>query len=72
MSDYNTCIIPAGSVGFAETSYEVGEEDGEVYICLEISFSPTIYLECDVNVSLTTANGTKTGISRLTIESITL
>ena len=53
--------IAAASVGFSESNYEVGEEDGEVSICVEISLSSETILECDVNVSLSTLNSTKTG-----------
>ena len=49
------------TVQMDEDTYTVGEGDGSVEVCVEISNVPSGALECELVVNLTISSGTKTG-----------
>ncbi len=52
--------------------YDVNEEDESVSVCVALCDIPTGGLECEIEVSLDPANGTKAGLFTLIVQVVLL
>ena len=62
-SPYSICMfIPAATVGFEKTSYEVDEDEGKVHVCVGVERPTDSNCSCvipfDISITITsTSNG---------------